>query len=809
MATRSVMPSVTATASMTPLVCAPGSYLPLGAYACTSCPPDRVSMFQTSSTDMKAAAEACKPCGPDSAPLPGLGNCTRCPENTLATPTACGPCPASSYCAGGAAAAVACPHPEACLGFACNAALGYKIGSPLCAECADGFFKTTGGCNQCSGNTWIFFPAVVFVLVALGATAYSFRERLAAWAALYGGEMRKHRLELVLLGDQVKRLTLLNRLTTVAQPPIFKQMLGFVGIIAGLNPASSGIECQSKGWNFGSSFGVTTGGVLLVILLVAAYDARDTKRCRCARQCRGGGAAGRTGAEGSAGAGGAGAGGAGADGAGGLIAGGAAADGASAGGPAAGGAAAGGVGPGGAAPLRKWRHMRLWGALEAALPYAVQASVQALSYVEVSGKKLLFAELTTEWDASPHIFVVAASLVTCSFYVLFLLIRYSCLCVGCNPDADVIDPARGTRRDPQFNFNSRRAVVDVLGPVAIWLQTFRQPVLAAGYLVALSALDASFVTCVAAEDRARKADAGAAAEPAPRGPCGGVTRLVARLGFSFLLCATGVVTVVTQVVGLYCTATSGCSGGAVSTVLTVVLVLFNVALFVVLGAGPFRVAWAAVNSPPVVAPTPPPPAQPEPPAKVAPVGDAFSVENPLQRDAHPARRFGAPKAPRAVGGIAGGIVGGGAGDGALAVAVGAAGGVKASVVASAGGAGGGAAGGAAPLAVRALRARAPTPELALPPAHPEPAARLPAELSDEAGRPLAPHWTRTVDAFGETLYAHDLSPAATREPPLVRSDVRGRALAPGWYADITEAGEVFYARDDDPTVATWAAPLAE
>jgi hypothetical protein len=437
---------------------------------------------------------------------------------------------------------------------------------------------------------------------------------------------------------------------------------------------------------------------------------------------------------------------------------------------------------------RLWREMRVWRVLEALLPFAVQASVQALSWIEreQDGKmtKLVFSELKTQWDGEPHKYVAGVSVLVIFFYILFLALRFSCGCIECNPAAEVVEKlprgrrcsgcnfaAKGAkiRRDRLFNFNSRRAVVDVLGPVAIWLQTFENPIVPAAWLATLSALEAAFVTCVAAEvcehgvdffaGGAGGAAAAAAAAPAGCGCGGGVcARLFDRVGFPALLSMTGAVTILTHWMGLYCTALGNCSDGIMSLTLSAVVIIFNVLLFLVLASGPVRVVWAAINSQPVRG-GPPPPAPPAPlPPRVeqeqpAPPG-SFSHTNPLLA---PARSFGARRSPRAA-------------------------------VASAD---------APPPPSPSPQGPPPLPSLV----------QLPAEATDDAGRPLAKGWTRAADGFDATLYVHQTSPIATRAPPLVRTDPHGRPLAAGWYRDWTAGGQSFYAREDDPTARRWVAPL--
>ena len=208
------------------------------------------------------------------APLPNQTGCRQCDVGQIARAATCGTCLPGFYCAAGSSDAkvFACPFPEACLGTTCNEILGYKADAPYCATCAPRFFRSNLGCSPCSDTFWLYLPGAASLALIVGFGAWAFGSAMKPTLDAVGRAVQKNRIAIILLGDQVTRLTLINRVATLRLPPEFKRACAYVGLILGLNTATAGVECSNIPWSFSQSYAVIMSIVALISGAALALD---------------------------------------------------------------------------------------------------------------------------------------------------------------------------------------------------------------------------------------------------------------------------------------------------------------------------------------------------------------------------------------------------------------------------------------------------------------------------------------------------------------------------------------------------------
>lgn len=188
-------------------------------------------------------------------------------------------CESGFYCAGGANPPDACIPAAACLGATCNFEGGYADCRPGFVRCGKTFYQISDWtCYKCTNNVWLVFPLGLAALSFLFFGILSFGKYLRPWVDAFSLTLRKNKLSVLLLGDQVTRLLLLKRLPTIALPSDFAAALGWFAVFLGLNTASSGLACSGVPWSFEQSFGVTIGGTASLCLFGLGLDEHNRRR---------------------------------------------------------------------------------------------------------------------------------------------------------------------------------------------------------------------------------------------------------------------------------------------------------------------------------------------------------------------------------------------------------------------------------------------------------------------------------------------------------------------------------------------------
>ena len=243
--------------------CAPGNFSSAGV-SCTKCALGTVSIGYGS--------DRCDTCATVSgfAPHPNQTQCILCPFATFSTSLECSTCPIGSYCNG--LSNDICIPPSACLGNGC--ALGYAQGlNYMCGKCDKQYFRSASGCTLCSGaSPWYALVVLMAGLACAAIPLYLFREALLPVMNEFARTAEDHRLEFILLGDQAIRLILLNRLSALPLPTTFKWALSYIGLLLGLNTASSGAECSGIPWSFSHSYAVIAGSISFLSFLTFFLD---------------------------------------------------------------------------------------------------------------------------------------------------------------------------------------------------------------------------------------------------------------------------------------------------------------------------------------------------------------------------------------------------------------------------------------------------------------------------------------------------------------------------------------------------------
>jgi hypothetical protein len=140
---------------------------------------------------------------------------------------------------------------------------------------------------------------------------------------------------------------------------------------------------------------------------------------------------------------------------------------------------------------------RVWDAMDALLPVAVQACWQAMSSVPVDGEARLLSEPETLFDAYPHYYIYCASVTIVALQILFIFLRFW-PALGCENFRTLAhDHERGTfvvlRPEPALlaalrRFHLARRAIDFLRSMTILLQVYGAA-LAAWWLMGVSTLE--------------------------------------------------------------------------------------------------------------------------------------------------------------------------------------------------------------------------------------------------------------------------------------------------------------------------------
>lgn len=243
-----------------------------GTYACARCPANAIAPNAGPTT-------ACTPCARPLVANANATDCAYCPLLMRSNGTACAPCPADLWCEGGKE--LPCPYAGQCLGNLQGCRAGHA--GYLCTACVRRYYKAPSSfCEPCGAELWQAAAWVAAFVAGTGLLAVILPEQRRRAVAVLRGVYSKHDAVIQMMLDHVTRLTNLNRLSLLSLPAGFKQALAIAGVFFGFNTANAATECASAagGWTFQQKWGLTVGAVLGVVLFFLLLDLRERKNIK-------------------------------------------------------------------------------------------------------------------------------------------------------------------------------------------------------------------------------------------------------------------------------------------------------------------------------------------------------------------------------------------------------------------------------------------------------------------------------------------------------------------------------------------------
>lgn len=137
----------------------------------------------------------------------------------------------------------------------------------LCATCQSAptrYFKAPSGlCTPCEESFWAIAPVLAGVIgFCLICALLCFKPVLWGLKVV----LSEHELRLSVLKNHAVRLALLNRLSLLRLPSVFRWFLGVAGIIFGVDTARVGAECAAA-WGFQQKFWLVVGGTWVAVFV--------------------------------------------------------------------------------------------------------------------------------------------------------------------------------------------------------------------------------------------------------------------------------------------------------------------------------------------------------------------------------------------------------------------------------------------------------------------------------------------------------------------------------------------------------------